>query len=439
MKLFIKHKDRPLRRDFRRAAATAVSSAALASAGSSAGRRMWQPEDANADADVEQQDGAENNNDGDGDGDGGGGGDGDGEEPHPVADACSRSSLRVSTMEKADDPDDADLADHDPCDSDFVPKGDSANLDGYKVLSKRDATGSVRWMLKDKDGKVTESIGVDDPETEIEDKRLTDVQNAMDVPDDDDKAFVAPEDDDDDDDDNNDDKPPTTQNAATANVDPENVKDLYPDDDGGADSPIQRKPISKPKKKTKSKANPKPAKSKEKRPKRSEGKKDDDDDDDDNVSHKKVEKKAERGDQKGGPKGDRDVTTGFADDGMPPIPVLRLKPPPKKAPVLPPLPSLPSLQPMPLQPMQQIVPPPTHAPASAPPSVDSMDEEIIIRKRKRRRDHDPVPDIHPPDMDITLPPPSDDNDNGNYNDNGDGRVAPPRPNKRLRKLHDPAN
>lgn len=122
---------------------------------------------------------------------------------------------------------DQDLANHDPCDSDFVPDGDKHNLEGYQVLSKRDKiTGIQRTFLKK--GKVlTESIDVTNKEESDADKRQIDVENAMDVPNAEDKAFVV------DDDDNNDDND-------------SDGSEKYPDDEGGADSPIRN-----PKKKLK--------------------------------------------------------------------------------------------------------------------------------------------------------------------------------------------
>lgn len=104
---------------------------------------------------------------------------------------------------------------HDPYSSDFVPDGDKHNLEGYKVLSKRDAMGTKRWLLQDKKGTVTESIDIANQEQADLDRIQLDVENAMDQETAEDKAFIAPSDEEDED-------------------------DRYPDDDGGADSPMRR-------------------------------------------------------------------------------------------------------------------------------------------------------------------------------------------------------
>jgi hypothetical protein len=81
----------------------------------------------------------------------------------------------------------------DPYDSDFAPVDDLYNTDGLRAFrdpTKLDGAGRPRWFLKDRHGRITESIDLRDAKTEAQDQRTIEQQNAHDQPDSGDRDFV---------------------------------------------------------------------------------------------------------------------------------------------------------------------------------------------------------------------------------------------------------
>jgi hypothetical protein len=225
MYLFVKHKDKPGLRSFRRGPTTIIGNSATEphlegfagiggqqsrshTSGTASRRRLWNTQQTQLENDI------------------------------PAAEASESAESTEATAEISSDDAAQDAADevpveHDPCDSDFAPHGDKHNLEGYKVLSKRDASGTVKWLLKEKNGQIHESENMQDKVQEREDNCQIEVENAMDrdAITEEDRKFIASESDDDE-----------------GGGDENNI-DKYPEDEGGADSPIRQPKNGKKKKK----------------------------------------------------------------------------------------------------------------------------------------------------------------------------------------------
>jgi hypothetical protein len=158
LSLFITNKDRATKTELRQGNTTTTTTTELDNKGPSSSdgnkRRLWKP--------------------------------GDGEKTSQFS-LTQENSLAISNMAEMcnndDDDDDKNTDDekaHDPYDSDFAPRGDSYNIDGYKVLSKNVKESDESYLIQDKHGRVTESIGLcANPDAEARDKMITEVETAL--------------------------------------------------------------------------------------------------------------------------------------------------------------------------------------------------------------------------------------------------------------------